>query len=1113
MLKARWILPLALALLAGSMACGGGSDAPVVGDGDDTNVGEDAGDTDTNEDADVGEDTADIGTDTADDTSTDPCSVDVSCDGDDCPDAVFVPGCEEPAECELDEDCDDGNFCTEDLCDPELGCIHESATACCTDDQCEIDGACFDNGQANPDGPCEVCLVVVDRLAWTPDDAATCDDGDPCTDGDACFEGTCFGLPRVCDDGDVCTDEACDPTTGECVASNNTAACDDGDLCTSDDVCDDGVCTGGASVTCDDLNGCTTDACDPAVGCVATFDNTLSCDDGDSCTLEDSCVDGVCIPGDVDTCDDENFCTANFCDPIDGCDSIDLAYLCADTNPCTDESCDPAQGCVFPFNTDPCDDGNLCTTVDTCTEGACLGSPVDPNDSNPCTDDTCEPAVGPVNTPNTLPCDDGDMCTVGDTCADGGCVPGTDPLVCDDENFCTDDSCDAATGCVFTNHTRACDDLDACTEVDTCGDGECTGTPVSCDDGRDCTIDTCNSTTGCANTLIVSNSCRPDIIVEFPLRAATIRDSLPSTVVVTGRVESGAGPITEFTINGFDVDLTPTGTDWNYTFSYPYSAVVGANTLLFRAIDDFGTVRERVQSFHWSTTYSLADVASPSSGLIDPGLGIWLDQETIDDGSPPPPTDLAAIFTTVLDGFDLTEFFDSDEALASQAGYDIYLRSLSYAGSSVVLNAIDGGLRVNASLNNITGRLFFDCTGGFFSACTIAGGDSGGGLTINSIDISADILISVNASHTLDVNVVNANTSINNLNISSDNGWTNFLLAIIEPFIIGGVVSDLENELNSQLSTVIGPLLGDALSALAFNLDFDLPRLDGATDGGGSPITIPVSLSSDFSFTDFQDASPGPQGGALGLRARATTPTRGVSPGDPFDSNLGVPHRIGCGSSAQTMVVPRIAPLEIVFPDDTLNSILRAAWWGGLLDFPVDASLLGDVDLEGFGISNLNMDIEALLPPIASDCGAGGDLRLYVGDLLVNATLELFGQPMTLEVYVSFEAPIQLGAVGSELAITVDAIENVELEVNVIEEGLIGSESVIKDLLRTELVPALGGLLGDGEPLASFPLPEIDLSADLGLPPGTVGISIQPLATPPADERQDGNTIVYGRLR
>jgi hypothetical protein len=203
----------------------------------------------------------------------------------------------------------------------------------------------------------------------------------------------------------------------------------------------------------------------------------------------------------------------------------------------------------------------------------------------------------------------------------------------------------------------------------------------------------------------------------------------------------------------------------------------------------------------------------------------------------------------------------------------------------------------------------------------------------------------------------------------------------------------------------------------------------------------------------------------------------------------------------------------MVFPDDTLNAILRAAWWGGLLEFPVDPALLGGVDLSGYGITNLNMVVSGWLPPLASDCGAAGDLRLYVGDLEITATMDLFGQPLSLLVYVSFEAPISLAAAAGQVQITVSAVENVALEVTVLEEDLIGSEGVIRDLLETQLVPALGALLGDGEPLGSFPLPEIDLSESVGLPPGTVQFAIDPLTSPDWPPRLDGNTIIYGQMR
>lgn len=101
-----------------------------------------------------------------------------------------------------------------------------------------------------------------------------------------------------------------------------------------------GACTIGP---CDDFNECTVnDTCIDGV-CVGTPVSGNSCDaDGDRCTEGDACVDGVCTPGPPATCDDQN--------------------------PCTDDRCDPPSGCSFVR-----DDRNPCTDADPCTADVCIG--------------------------------------------------------------------------------------------------------------------------------------------------------------------------------------------------------------------------------------------------------------------------------------------------------------------------------------------------------------------------------------------------------------------------------------------------------------------------------------------------------------------------------------------------------------------------------------------------------------------------------------------------------------------------------------------------------------------------------------------------------------------
>src|SRR5690606_21969147 len=113
-------------------------------------------------------------------------------------------------------DCDDGEGCTIDSCDPGLGCQHAAREG-------------------------------------------SCSDADTCTVGDACVEGHCVpGAPRVCGDPtNPCQRASCDPVTG-CAVEILSGDCDDANLCTENDLCIDGVCAG-TLVTCDDDDVCTDD--------------------------------------------------------------------------------------------------------------------------------------------------------------------------------------------------------------------------------------------------------------------------------------------------------------------------------------------------------------------------------------------------------------------------------------------------------------------------------------------------------------------------------------------------------------------------------------------------------------------------------------------------------------------------------------------------------------------------------------------------------------------------------------------------------------------------------------------------------------------------------------
>ena len=420
-----------------------------------------------------------------------PCTVNESCQGGSCKGGNAT-------------DCQDGSNCTANPCDPQLGCLSlpvAAGSACKPTDPCAQVGLC-DAGK---------CLATVavdcnDGNSCTADScepgsgacvhgavAGACDDGSACTVDDACDDLQCVGVPLPtccsssddCDDGNDCTQDVC--VAGSCSYSNQGAAglpCEDDNACTKASVCASGFCVPSALVTCDDANPCTIEICDPKLGCVASpLGDAANCDDGDACNGVALCKGGACVNGAAPSCDD--------------------------ANPCTDDTCTAKAGCAHVVNVAPCSDGNACTRQDTCTKGSCIGLALVCNDDEMCTADSCDLQAGCVYAPTTAACDDGDACTQKDSCAQGHCFG--KPAECDDTNPCTVDSCSEASGCIHDpapNHGHSCDDGNACTGGDACDNGVCVvSLTVSCDDGNPCTAGACDANTGRCKQATIGGSC------------------------------------------------------------------------------------------------------------------------------------------------------------------------------------------------------------------------------------------------------------------------------------------------------------------------------------------------------------------------------------------------------------------------------------------------------------------------------------------------------------------------------------------------------------------------------------------------------------------------------
>jgi hypothetical protein len=296
-----------------------------------------------------------------------PCSDGDACNGaETCQSATCVSG--------SPPDCSDTNPCTLDLCDPASGCIHPgvpNGTACGDSDVCNGIEAC-------QSGSC------VTGAAPNCDDgnACTIDDCNPLT---GCAHTQIPGCqpcsgPGNCNDSDPCTADVCSGGICQYNAVPNGQACSDGDACNGTETCQAGVCVGGTAPDCDDANVCTVDTCVPATGCQNTpVQNGTSCADSTVCNGAETCQNGTCQAGPPLNCNDGNVCTLDACHVVSGCQYTPRpdGTSCADSTVCNGaERCQG--GLCIPGTPLDCNDQNPCT-ADVCSPLAgCLHTPISP---------------------------------------------------------------------------------------------------------------------------------------------------------------------------------------------------------------------------------------------------------------------------------------------------------------------------------------------------------------------------------------------------------------------------------------------------------------------------------------------------------------------------------------------------------------------------------------------------------------------------------------------------------------------------------------------------------------------------------------------------------------
>lgn len=238
------------------------------------------------------------------------CEVNANCESKSCVDKICCSeACDTPDNCQTEEGvtCKDGTTCEYPQAPVGASCNDGDA---CTDDVCDEAGACIGTAfdpleRCSKGSGCQApsCDTALGCIYTNVAAGTACDDGDPCTTSDACdAQGACLGagLPAECDDGNECTVDSCTPgddgAAFTCVQENREGSCGPPDACATEGVCSEGAC---------EPVGNTCGAGDPS--CLPGPPKVCQCAEPEYVL---DTASGVCIPNDND-CVTGNPCAPN----------------------------------------------------------------------------------------------------------------------------------------------------------------------------------------------------------------------------------------------------------------------------------------------------------------------------------------------------------------------------------------------------------------------------------------------------------------------------------------------------------------------------------------------------------------------------------------------------------------------------------------------------------------------------------------------------------------------------------------------------------------------------------------------------------------------------------
>lgn len=634
---------------------------------------------------------------------------------------------------------------------------------------------------------------------------------------------------------------------------------------------------------------------------------------------------------------------------------------------------------------------------------------------------------------------------------------------------------------------------------------------------------------------LICDETGPEILVEYPPRGATLDGD--AGILVIGRVNDAVSDIKAVKVNDENVELEPDG-----FFTFPMDSMHGINTIDIKAYDQHNNDAKVFQSYYYSTEWVDYAPQEMAAVQLEQALVIFLGQAFLDDGDHDPANidDLATIIEILLGSLDIQGLLGGSDVPivdttmpgilnwgTSIAGFDFSITGDLVIQASIIeiimenpvvaISTRDGGIAMYLGFEGdpdnpgvgitLALTLGFDLTvstslGGqdLFSAGIGPSVSTQMGAYLEALALDTDIDIHKEPGGELDIAVANLSIDLVGINIEPLQDLMIDLGAVEfngqEIFQLGAIpLSNLVSGINDILSDVlIDPLLNfllplaldlleplvettvtqvlqDVLTNFALDLPIPIPALPGQTEG------VTLDFSTFLSTAIFTET-----GGELGLGAGFLTEKKIER------DSLGCLLRAGClVGDYGSPEFDTSEKFEIGAKLDMVNELLFALYWGGGLELNIDGSVLGDIDLGGFGISDLNLATDFWLPPILEDCTAKSQVALQVGDLFLDVGFKIMGAPLKLGLFVSVTAEAEIFGQGQEIGLNILGITEIGTQILSVEgslgpfEGMFDIEELIENILVPLILEQVSNLS-----LGSFPIPEIDLGGLLpGIPPGT----------------------------